>query len=577
MTKVDNKLPRVSIIIPVYNGEDYVSLAIESALNQTYSNLEIIVVNDGSTDRTNEICKSYGEKIVYLNKKNGGVSTALNLGIEKMTGEYFSWLSHDDLYYENKIEDEVNYLLENKLVGKDVILYSDYSIINEYGELSCDILLNSRYLNRDSVYSMLFGSIDGLSLLIPKKAFAEVGNFDVNLRCVQDYQLWYDMYKKGYEFIHVPAVTVCTRVHAKQETKTNPKMIAEGNNYWKKVLSDVSDKEKVKLFGSKFNYWYILHTFFDGGAYKMIVDLCKKEYSKIIEKNKDVKPKVSVIVNLNSTRANNKKSLMSLVDQTYENVEYIIFHKRRVKNSILKELNDYKLIKTDKNDAAIWNDGINNATGEYVTFLDGNSYYTKDRIEKLIELSKNSESIMTYSSYYKYKKKENELVDIGFNNWQVDPLSKETLDINLSTVMVKMNAIKEYKIVFDEQMSCGEETVFIMEILRKGYPLGLRDPLVMVDKDSDYNKEQRINNAINYLVETFDLKDSNDIYSEGEVDDLRKARLLDLERYRINIPDEQDDMIESKNDEIDEHNGMLGTIYKKAISVLKKLKNIIKR
>ncbi len=82
-----SKLPRVSIIIPVYNGEDYVSLAIECALNQTYSNLEIIVVNDGSTDSTDEICKKYGDKIKYICKKNGGVSTALNLGIENMTGD----------------------------------------------------------------------------------------------------------------------------------------------------------------------------------------------------------------------------------------------------------------------------------------------------------------------------------------------------------------------------------------------------------------------------------------------------------------------------------------------------------
>ncbi len=95
----DNKnLPKVSIIIPVYNGEKYVSLAIESALRQTYSNLEIIVVNDGSTDKTDKICRSYGNKIRYIKKENGGVSTALNVGIDNMTGEYFSWLSHDDLY-----------------------------------------------------------------------------------------------------------------------------------------------------------------------------------------------------------------------------------------------------------------------------------------------------------------------------------------------------------------------------------------------------------------------------------------------------------------------------------------------
>ena len=76
---------KVSIIIPVYNGSNYVKEAIDSALAQTYKNKEIIVVNDGSTDEgaTRDIVKSYGDKVTYYEKENGGVSTALNLGIEK--------------------------------------------------------------------------------------------------------------------------------------------------------------------------------------------------------------------------------------------------------------------------------------------------------------------------------------------------------------------------------------------------------------------------------------------------------------------------------------------------------------
>ena len=67
----DEKSPKVSIIIPVYNGEKYVRFAIDSALAQTYKNVEIIVVNDGSTDKTDEIVRSYGDKIRYIKKENG--------------------------------------------------------------------------------------------------------------------------------------------------------------------------------------------------------------------------------------------------------------------------------------------------------------------------------------------------------------------------------------------------------------------------------------------------------------------------------------------------------------------------
>ena len=104
--------PLVSIVIPVYNGANYMREAIDSALAQTYSNIEIIVVNDGSNDggATRDIALSYGDKIRYFEKENGGVSTALNLGIKNMRGKYFSWLSHDDVYLPEKIQVEIDAL-----------------------------------------------------------------------------------------------------------------------------------------------------------------------------------------------------------------------------------------------------------------------------------------------------------------------------------------------------------------------------------------------------------------------------------------------------------------------------------
>ena len=85
--------PLVSIVIPVYNGSNYLKEAIDSALAQTYKNIEVLVINDGSNDDdlTNEIAFSFGDKIKYYKKENGGVSSALNYGISKMKGDYFSY------------------------------------------------------------------------------------------------------------------------------------------------------------------------------------------------------------------------------------------------------------------------------------------------------------------------------------------------------------------------------------------------------------------------------------------------------------------------------------------------------
>ena len=127
--------PLVSIIIPVYNGSNYLSQAIDSALAQTYKNIEIIVVNDGSKDdgATEKIALSYGDKIRYYAKENGGVSSALNYGIEKMKGEYFSWLSHDDKYTPSKIEDQMS-LRKNLATDKltTTILMCDTNFFQRY-------------------------------------------------------------------------------------------------------------------------------------------------------------------------------------------------------------------------------------------------------------------------------------------------------------------------------------------------------------------------------------------------------------------------------------------------------------
>ena len=214
MKKIENN-PKVSIVIPVYNGEEYVKYAIDSALAQTYKNIEIIVVNDGSKDKTDEIVRSYGDKVRYIKKENGGVSSALNIALEKMHGEYFSWLSHDDTYEPNKIETEVNYLVENDLIGKKVIVFSDYYLINTKGKIIASSKKDHEEIQNKPEYILLKGHINGLSLLIPKSAFDTYGGFDTKLLCTQDYVKWKEM-AKTYKFIHIPELLVSTRLPAKQ-------------------------------------------------------------------------------------------------------------------------------------------------------------------------------------------------------------------------------------------------------------------------------------------------------------------------------------------------------------------------
>lgn len=215
--------PLVSIIIPVYNGANYLKQAIESALAQTYAPIEVIVINDGSKDNglTEEIALSYGDKVRYLSKENGGVATALNVGIQNSTGEYVSWLSHDDMYFENKIERQIAYLAS--ITFSDVILYSDYRAIDandsllQIAQIACESGFDNK---QEFLFNMFRARIHGCSLLIPRKCFDIVGYFDERLRTTQDYDLWFKFLKNGCEFVHIPEVLITTRWHKEQGSHT---------------------------------------------------------------------------------------------------------------------------------------------------------------------------------------------------------------------------------------------------------------------------------------------------------------------------------------------------------------------
>ena len=173
--------PKISIIIPVYNGSNYMREAIDSALAQTYGNFEVLVVNDGSNDggATREIALSYGDKIRYFEKENGGVATALNLALAQMEGEYFSWLSHDDLYYPNKLTAEMNALLERGDLR--AIVYSDYDVWDmDKGEKWPARWLDQypRECLEKSVFPLIYTLLHGCSLLIHKSHFQRVGIFN---------------------------------------------------------------------------------------------------------------------------------------------------------------------------------------------------------------------------------------------------------------------------------------------------------------------------------------------------------------------------------------------------------------
>ena len=121
---------KLSIIIPTYNREQYISQAIESALSQTLADIEVIVVDDGSTDNTEKVITPYRNKINYIKTENGGVAHARNVGMKMAKGEYISWLDSDDIYYPYKSELQTDFLDKFSEIG---MVYTEFSGFDDNG------------------------------------------------------------------------------------------------------------------------------------------------------------------------------------------------------------------------------------------------------------------------------------------------------------------------------------------------------------------------------------------------------------------------------------------------------------
>ena len=214
--------PLISVIIPTYDRALLISRAIDSVLKQTYKNIEIIVVDDGSTDNTGEIILSYLAGVKYFHKKNGGVSSARNMGIKQSSGEYIAFLDSDDLWYPTKIEKQLDFLSKNKILDS-VMCEIEFS--DENG-----IILN-KIIRSEEIRMGELGLKDLISnfktvctILVKKHIFDGIGYFDEKLTTAEDIDMLFRIaskFKIGY--ISEPLVKVISN------KSSNSKSLYTGN------------------------------------------------------------------------------------------------------------------------------------------------------------------------------------------------------------------------------------------------------------------------------------------------------------------------------------------------------------
>ena len=200
-------MKKVSIVLPTYNGEQYIKESIDSVLKQTYENWELLIVDDCSTDNTARIIQEYARKdsriMVIRNEVNQKLPGALNTGFRAASGEYYTWTSDDNMYDDDAIELMVDFLEKNPEYG---MVYYNIRRLDENGNFSMgDDALEPQYL-----YT---GSYIGACFMYRREVAETVGEYDPDMFLVEDYDYWLRISKR-YKLHFIPQCKYTYRVHS---------------------------------------------------------------------------------------------------------------------------------------------------------------------------------------------------------------------------------------------------------------------------------------------------------------------------------------------------------------------------
>ena len=271
-------MPKISVIMPVYNGEKYLREAIDSILNQTFSDFEFIIIDDGSVDRSPEVIKNYTDPRIrfYVNEKNMGVAATLNRGLELATGEYIARMDSDDIALPERFDKQVSYMDTHPGVAVCATAIRMFGAQNgekyfstTHGQLKVDLLFNN-CLAHPTV--MMRRSVIGCKY-----------RYNEEFSAMEDYALWIEV-SREYELASIEDVLLMYRVHRSQVTQNRPNGYLEQEKMLKNkllfelgVLNDknletfILERSKCSL-EEKINYITLLKAMVKSNKKKRIYD-----------------------------------------------------------------------------------------------------------------------------------------------------------------------------------------------------------------------------------------------------------------------------------------------------------------
>ncbi len=222
------RLPLVSVIIPCYNQAHFLAEAVQSALDQDYPAVEVIVVNDGSPDNTREVATQFGDRIVYIEQENRGLSAARNAGIRAATGQYIALLDSDDIYLPSALTTLARCLDKHPNVG---LVCSDALLFDDRGDFGLKSARSGRPRNPQNFrWETVEYCATPSTAMIREEVFRRVGLFNEYLKnAAEDWLMWVQI-SRYFDMMYLDQPLVRYRIHERNATR-NVERIHLGNRY----------------------------------------------------------------------------------------------------------------------------------------------------------------------------------------------------------------------------------------------------------------------------------------------------------------------------------------------------------
>lgn len=426
MFKPNDKDSLISIVIPIYNAEKYLEECLNSIKNQTYKNIEVIMVNDGSKDDSETICKRFSEddaRFRYFTKANGGVSSARNLGLDNVKGDYITFIDADDWIDEKHLELLITTVKKNhsdivissykKFNNIDVFYLRAYTIQEKY-------LLNFERMNRDD-FLTIFPKLmranvcfnNAVSKLFRKDLVKNL-RFDTSIKYGEDLDFYFRLYLNVDSISYADEPTYVYRMHGDSTTSNfNQEHAEQELSIFKQMY------EKIQEIGLPSIHYFnklkkLLELRMDFLENKVLLneylDFLKNSEGTVTYPN----TLISVVIPVYNVSPYLRLCLESIENQTYPHFEVLLVNdgSRDDSKDICLEFaerdNRFKYIEQQNSGlSAARNTGILNSNGEFMTFIEGDDFVDPNYLEELYHAALKNDSEIVIGSYKKFNENDN--------------------------------------------------------------------------------------------------------------------------------------------------------------------------